>query len=249
MQDGAEWLTGLVDYHRADAVRILDFAHAAEHRSTMGQAVMSVGSTVLDDWLAKQLPTLKQEGPRQVLADLRALQVSHPDVETLRDHLAYLQKREAQLQYPTFQAAGWPIGSGCVESANKQVVQARLKGAGMHWDRDNVNPMVVLRNAVCNQRWDETWKASPRQRQYTRQQQRADHTQARCEQALARFLNLFLWGKLLIPRPPLEPAPPPMNHPTSARLEPTPGPHRPAANHPWRRPIVDRPKEGALAKK
>jgi hypothetical protein len=29
VQDGAEWLQGLVDYHRADAVRILDFAHAA----------------------------------------------------------------------------------------------------------------------------------------------------------------------------------------------------------------------------
>jgi len=30
VQDGAEWLRGLVDYHRADAVRIFDFAHAAE---------------------------------------------------------------------------------------------------------------------------------------------------------------------------------------------------------------------------
>ncbi len=30
VQDGAEWRQGLVDYHRADAVRMLDFAHAAE---------------------------------------------------------------------------------------------------------------------------------------------------------------------------------------------------------------------------
>jgi hypothetical protein len=29
VQDGAEWRPRLVDYHRADAVRILDFAHAA----------------------------------------------------------------------------------------------------------------------------------------------------------------------------------------------------------------------------
>ena len=63
VQDGAEWLTGLVDYHRADAVRILDFAHAAEHISAMGQAVMSAGSTVLDDWLTRQLHALKHEGP------------------------------------------------------------------------------------------------------------------------------------------------------------------------------------------
>src|SRR5262249_53903146 len=87
-----------------------------------------------------------------------------------------------------------------------------------------------------NQRWDETWKVSRLQQQRIRKPQRADHTQARCEQTLARFLNLFLWCKPLTPRPSLEPAPPPVNHPTSARLEPTSGPHRPAANYPWRRP-------------
>ena len=31
-------MQGLVDYHRADAVRILDFAHAAEYISEMSQA-------------------------------------------------------------------------------------------------------------------------------------------------------------------------------------------------------------------
>ena len=39
VQDGAQWLQGLVDYHRADAVRILDFAYAAEYINDIGQAV------------------------------------------------------------------------------------------------------------------------------------------------------------------------------------------------------------------
>jgi hypothetical protein len=39
VQDGAEWRPRLVDYHRADAVRILDFAHAAEYVNEIGQAV------------------------------------------------------------------------------------------------------------------------------------------------------------------------------------------------------------------
>jgi hypothetical protein len=38
VQDGAEWLPGLVDHHRADAVRILDFVHAAEHLAEVAQA-------------------------------------------------------------------------------------------------------------------------------------------------------------------------------------------------------------------
>ena len=35
-------------------------------------------------------------------------------------------------------------------AAIEQIVEARLKGAGMHWERTNVNPMLALRNAVCN---------------------------------------------------------------------------------------------------
>jgi hypothetical protein len=251
VQDGAEWLPGLVDYHRADAVRILDFAHAAEHISDLGKAAIDAGSVLASDWLSKQLHELKHNGPSQVLADLRALVAEHPEVKDLSDHLAYLEKREAQMQYPTVQAAGWPIGSGCVESANKVVVEARLKGAGMRWERTNVNPMLVLRNAVCNGRWDETWQASVSRRQLSRQKQRHERTQARCERAVARLMNLLLWFVPPTPRPPVEPVPlpVPLNQPTSAPLEVTSGPHRPAANHPWRRPLVVRPKEGVLAKK
>ena len=249
VQDGAEWLPGFVDYHRADAVRILDFAHAAEHISDMGKAAIGAGSARASDWLAKQLHDLKHNGPSQVLVDLRTLVAKHPEVQELTDNLAYLEKREAQMQYPTFQAAGWPIGSGCVESANKVVVEARLKGAGMRWKRTNVNPMLVLRNAVCNKRWDEVWQVSVRQRQHHHQKLRHERTQARYEQAVARFMTLLLWCMPPTPRPALDPVPPPVNHPTSAPLEVTSGPHRPAANHPWRRPLVVRPKEGALAKK
>src|SRR5207248_1417864 len=103
-----------------------------------------------------------------------------------------LHKREAHMQYPTYQQAGWPIGSGSVESANKVVVEARLKGAGMRWERHNVNPMLVLRNAVCNRRWDETWQAARRQRQQSRQQLRRQRIQARSEQALRRLLTWWL---------------------------------------------------------
>jgi hypothetical protein len=62
------------------------------------------------------------------------------------------------MQYPTFLAAGWPIGDGAVESGNKLVVEARLKGSGMHWARPHVDPMLALRNIVCSDRWAEAWQ-------------------------------------------------------------------------------------------
>ena len=85
------------------------------------------------------------------------MQIQHPQSKLIQENLAYLEKRVTQMQYPRFQEQGWPIGSGCVESANKLVVEARLKGAGMHWQRENVDPMLALRNLVCSDRWSEDW--------------------------------------------------------------------------------------------
>jgi hypothetical protein len=104
----------------------------------------------------------------------------------LSEDLAYLEKREAHMQYPHYQHEGWSIGSGMVESANKLVVEARLKGAGMPWDRTHVNPMLVLRNAVCNQHWSGTWHTSLTQRYTTRSQHRAQHTDRRLSKACWR---------------------------------------------------------------
>ena len=50
-----------------------------------------------------------------------------------------------------------PSAAGAVESANKLVVEARLKGPGMHWARQNVDPMLALRTVVCSDRWEEVW--------------------------------------------------------------------------------------------
>src|SRR5438874_10396589 len=109
----------------------------------------------------------------------------------MQEKLTYLQKREAHMQYPSYQEAGWPIGSGSVESANKLVVEARLKGAGMRWERQNVNPMLVLRNAVCNRRWNETWTTAGAQRRALRTSQRQTHSQQRLSNA---FWTLVFWG-------------------------------------------------------
>ncbi len=130
MQDGAEWLQGLVDYHRADAVRILDFAHAAEYINEIGQAVQAAGDRLPGKWLEGVLHRLKHQGPQRVLKHLAWLAARYPS-PLMAEKLAYVQKREAHMQYARYQAAGWPIGSGSVESANKLVVEARLKGAGM----------------------------------------------------------------------------------------------------------------------
>ena len=237
--DGAEWCQSFIDVHRQDAVRILDFPHAGEHLAQIGQVVFGEGPSATDAWFTRQWPTLKHDGPTTVLAEVHQLAAAHADRPELLEPVAYLDKREAHRHYPVFQAAGWPIGDGAVESGNKLVVEARLKGSGMHWARPHVDPLLALRNLACNDRWEEGWnqivgelRRQTRQRSNEQRQKR----RARCE------------AKTVLTRPP-DPAPP-TDKPTRTKSAsssvdgPTPvvkpkankaaDPHRPAANHPWR---------------
>ncbi len=160
--DGSEWLQGLIDLHRPDAVRILDFPHAVEHLNAAGQATWGIGAPEAAAWLRAQAHELKTGDPDAVLAALRALPTHDAAdragaIQTRDETLAYLSKRRVQIAYASFLACGFPIGSGMVESGNKNTVEARLKGTGMRWARPSVNPMLALRCAVCNDRWAEVW--------------------------------------------------------------------------------------------
>ena len=160
VSDGAEWIQGFIDFHAPTARRILDFPHAAQRICQIGEAVLGAQHASLRAWQTRQLHELKHHGAAGVLESLRSFAAAQLTDELVAENLAYLEKRAVQMQYPLFQAEGWPIGSGMVESANKLVVEARLKGAGMHWSRASVNGLLALRNAVCNDRWAEAWQQS-----------------------------------------------------------------------------------------
>jgi len=161
-QDGGAWPRSFVAHHRPDAVRILDFAHAVEHLNSAVQAALGVGTAAATARLGAQAHELRHGDPEAVLADLRALPV-HDAADpaaaaAARDAtLGYLEARRDEIAYARFAALGFPIGSGAVESANKLVVEARLKGAGMRWAPAHVDPLLALRNLACNDRWDAAW--------------------------------------------------------------------------------------------
>ena len=148
MQDGALWLQGCVDVHRPDAVRILDWPHACEHLTALVAQMFGPATVRTQRTTARLQQWLWEEGPDRVLqAWLRVRPV-------LATAVAYFQQRRTHLDYPRFRAAGWPIGSGATESGHKQVMQARMKGAGMHWQRAHVNPLLALRVLHHNGRWE-----------------------------------------------------------------------------------------------
>ena len=232
--DGAEWLQGFLDLHCPGAVRILDFPHAVEHVNLVGQAVFGAGTVEASIWLAQQCQTLKHEGGVALLTALHRLVEAHPEAEGCRVPVAYLEKRERQMHYPAFEAAGWPLGSGVVESANKVVVEARLKGAGMRWERSHVDGMLALRTIVYSDRWEEAWaqigselrgherKARQERREGRRKAGRVSDAECRVRDHVPGEVEVRV-------------APPALaEHECLPAIPREKG--RPAADHPWRRP-------------
>ena len=238
IMDGADWLQKLIDFHRPDAIRILDFPHAVEYLTDAGHEAFGAGTAAADAWLATQAHALKHDGPDPVLAALRAL----PPGDKRDAALRYLEPRLAQLEYPTFRAAGYPIGSGSVESANKVVVQARLKGSGMHWAPASVDPMLALRTVVCADRWDEAWpqisarlRADARARRRQRHQRAVDRRAAREAARTAAAATTSPPSETVAPSPQAATAPLPTTPPTTPTMVID---GRPTRAHPWNRRFI-----------
>jgi hypothetical protein len=244
--DGADWEQAFLDMHRPDAVRILDFPHAAGHLAEAGQAAYGEGTPEAQAWYETERHRLRHETPEAVLAALRHLRddvagqgaACAAAVATIDGSLTYLEKRAQQIRYAEFIAAGYPIGSGMVESGNKLVVEARLKGAGMHWARVHVNPMLALRNIACSDRWEEAW---PQICEHLRRSRR-DRSRERRAERLAEATTIQALPEQQVPLPP-EPRREAATYQQSAHLplnRDSPGTRRPAADHPWRRPFLRR---------
>jgi hypothetical protein len=228
--DGAEWEQKFVDYHRPDAVRILDFPHASEYVATAGRSVYGEGSAEFTRWFDTQRHQLRHGEEEEVLAELSRLSPPEPaKQELIEDTLQYLRKRREMIRYEEFVAAGYPIGSGSVESANKVVIQARMKQAGMHWARENVNPMAALRNLACNDRWEEAWPQIEAQLQQERMIQRLQkHPQP------MPTLPEVMADEMKRKSAPI-PEVTPTKQPSGIDQKPRQKGSRPAPDHPWRK--------------
>jgi hypothetical protein len=140
---------------------VIDFAHAQAYVAKIGRAIYGAETTAFQQWYRRLSKQLGRQPPRHTVNELRLLQRQHPDhaeAEAIELAIRYLEKRLPMIDYPHFRRQQIPIGSGNVESGHKVVMQQRMKQAGMRWAEANLNPMLALRTALCNQRWKTSWQ-------------------------------------------------------------------------------------------
>ena len=143
--DGARWIWTAAAEHFGERIEIVDWYHASEHLWTVARAVYGEGTTAATAWAEASLTVLYEQGAARFLERLHDLT---PATEAARATVAtergYFQTNRARMAYPAFRAAGYPIGSGAVESSAKHVIQQRMKRAGCRWSERGGQALAVL---------------------------------------------------------------------------------------------------------
>lgn len=162
LSDGGAGLESVLKKYFPKATCILDFWHVKEHLVELVQALHPHDESARKAWLDSWCHQLKHEGGRVVLERLESLDLSGhcPQVhEVHRKQVTYFRNHVHRMDYPTYVARGWQIGSGPVESGCKTVVGNRLKGGGMRWGSDGADAVchlraVYLSDPTC---WNSLW--------------------------------------------------------------------------------------------
>jgi len=151
--DGATWIWNSFSLHYPDAVQILDYYHATEHLDDVAKAWYGEDSEKATLWLEARKLDLLSDCVEDVINSIHSWHpVEDAAKEIRRVELGYLEKNKHRMRYATFQANGYHIGSGLVESACKMIVTQRLKQSGMRWSEPGAESIAHLRSFLLSDR-------------------------------------------------------------------------------------------------
>jgi hypothetical protein len=148
-----------------DVELILDFWHASEYLRELTKLFHPDDEEARQQQYLRWCHILKHEGGKAIIAYLE--QVPLPPrqpaaLQQLSETLNYFKNNVHRMDYPTYEANGWLIGSGAMESACKTVVGQRLKLAGMRWREDGTDAVCHLRALFKSEprQWQAFWQRS-----------------------------------------------------------------------------------------
>jgi hypothetical protein len=163
--DGGAGLEGWVreNFPRVGAV-IPDFYHAAEYLAKLAAALHPTDQVAALDQTKAWSRLLRDEGGHAMIAAPEAWEWPvRKGLPAVRAEVSgYFGNQAHRMDYPTYGANGWYIGSGAVESACKAVVGQRLKGSGMRWSEAGSHAVCHVRALYRGEhsQWADFWRRS-----------------------------------------------------------------------------------------
>ena len=160
--DGERALQRRVCNTFTDVTLILDLLHVLEKLWKVGHALYLEGSREAEQFVYQRAERILDGGVSQVVKGLRLIvtkrKLTGTKAKTLHGVAGYLHNNRERMKYDIYLANGWPIASGSVEGACKNLIRDRFERSGMRWTPETAEALLRLRAAHLSGDLDAYWE-------------------------------------------------------------------------------------------
>jgi len=157
LTDGNRGLKNRVKQHFPHFTLIIDIIHVTEYLWEVANALWGETHAMRDTWMRDALRCVLEDDLDTLLnhLDYQFLRVSSTKQTVLKKVRGYLRNNRQHMDYQSYLARGYPIGTGVIEGACRHLVKDRFEQAGMRWSILGAQVMLDLRATYLNGDWDD----------------------------------------------------------------------------------------------
>ena len=160
--DGERALQQKIGRVMKNATLILDLVHALEKIWKAAYVFHEEGSIDAQLFVKDRALAILNGKVGQVVKGLRAMVTKRKLTGSKRDVLIgvsnYLYRNRSRMKYHLYLQNGFPIASGSVEGACKNLIKDRMERSGMRWTQRTAEAMVKMRATYLSGDFDDYWK-------------------------------------------------------------------------------------------
>jgi hypothetical protein len=148
---------------------VLDLLHVLEKLWKAAYVFHPEGSSEAEAFVRQRAERILGGQVSQVVKGLRQMvtkrRLTGAKAKTLLDVAGYYYANRERMRYDVYLKNGWPIASGSVEGACKNLIRDRFERSGMRWSPGMAEAMLRLRAVYLSGQFDDYWEFQVQQEQ------------------------------------------------------------------------------------
>lgn len=161
VMDGQTKLWDELDLHFPDVnpIQILDIIHVTSYVWDAAHLFYNKGSSEATKFAKKRILRLLKGEVDGVIRGLRWIGtyegLPEEKLEALEKVCGYFENNRHRMAYDQYLAKGYPIASGVIEGACRNIIVDRMEHSGMRWVVNGAHSMLQLRCIKLSDQWDD----------------------------------------------------------------------------------------------
>lgn len=160
--DGERALQRRVTETFGDVTLVLDLLHVLQRLWSVAYLFHPEGSPEAAAFVRHRAERILHGQVSQVVKGLRQMATKRrlraTRAKTLHDAADYMYRNRSRMAYDVYLHNGWPIASGAVEGACKNLVRDRFERSGMRWSEQMAEAMLKMRALHLCGDFDDYWQ-------------------------------------------------------------------------------------------